>query len=101
VRGFAFTLMTAYLLFILLAIYAAYAVIPQMPSLRSYVSARDDAVHQFWSAEYNGGPEFNNTPQGGCIDLIRVIPYNEGIGKTSYNDLNEMPKVYVFRWCSP
>ncbi|NPA77134.1 MAG: hypothetical protein GXN93_05285 [Candidatus Diapherotrites archaeon] len=99
-RGFAFTLMNVFLLLTLLAVYAAYATLPLMPAQHSYVDARDDAAMWYWSAEYNAGPDLNNIVQGGCVDLVRVIPYNAGIGKTTYTDLNEIPQPYVFVRCA-
>ncbi len=100
-RGFAFTLLNTFLLLSLLAIYAAYALLPIFPMQRSYIPARNDAALFWWNAEYNAGPETSNVVQGGCVDVVQVIPYNEGIGRTSYNDLNEIPRVYVFKRCAP
>ncbi len=100
-RGFAFTLLNIFLFLSLLAIYAAYTLLPTLPYQRSYVDARDDAAIWYWTAEYNAGPEVNNIVQGGCVTLVQVIPYNEGIGRTSYTDLNEIPVPYVFERCAP
>ncbi len=99
-RGIALTLPTAMFLLIILAIYVGYSLVPIMPSFVSYSTARNDAAIYWWNAEFNGGPDYNNVVLGGCVDVFMVIPFNEATGDTEYDELNEVPRVIVFRRCA-
>lgn len=98
-RGLVFTLMNMYFLLLLLTIYVSFVVIPQMPEHRTYFHARNVAAEYWWNSEFRGVPEANYTPSGGCIEIPQVVPYNEGLGKTYYDDLNEIAPLLLTRWC--
>lgn len=98
-RGVVFTLMNMYFLALLLTIYVSFILLPQMPQYRSYFRARNNAVEYWWHSEFNGYPEANFTPSGGCIAVPQVVPYNDTLGKTSYDDMNEIAQLLLVRRC--
>lgn len=98
-KGLVFTLMNMYFLALVLTMYVSFASIPQMPKYRSYFHVRNAAVEYWWLSEFNGHPEGNFTPSGGCIIVPQVVPYNETLGKTSYDDLNEVAQLLSVRRC--